>query len=395
MFYSVRESIMQGTNIIDIPLRVTYYARVSTLKDAQLNSLDNQITYFEETIKKNPNWTYIEGYIDEGISGSTIKNRISFLKMIDDAKAGLFDLILTKEVSRFSRSLLDSIKYTQMLTSFNVGVYFLTNNINTYDINAEFLLNMMGSVAQEEVKRLSERVKFGHQNAIKKGVVLGSGLTGYDKVKGKLIINNEASMIKTMFELYITKKYGLTKLGLALYKLGYQNKFDNIYDKNTLKNMIRNPKYKGYYCGNTSRVVDYKTKKRVFFNSNEWTCYKSDEVPAIVSEYVWELANNILDERTNNRKISKKKYLYSSKIYCSKHDKYQRKKDSWVCDKYLKYGLKGCNSPILKEVVLDSIMNSILNEIDTSKITNTLISIYKSININKKNNNYNRKKNKL
>ena len=112
-FYKVREEILKGKNIAELPLRVTFYARVSTETDEQLNSLDNQISFFENFIKSNKNWTYVNGYIDEGISGSTVKRRKKFLQMIDDAKSGYFDLIVTKEVSRFSRNLSDSIKYTQ------------------------------------------------------------------------------------------------------------------------------------------------------------------------------------------------------------------------------------------------------------------------------------------
>ena len=194
-FYKVRQYLQEGKNINDINLRVTFYARVSTLEIEQLNSLDNQITYFKDYIKSNSNWTYIDGYIDEGISGSTVAKRKNFLKMINDAKEDKFDLIITKEVSRFSRNLSDSIKYTQILMQNDVGVYFQTNGINTYDPNSEFILNMMGSVAQEEVKRLSARVKWGHKEAIKKGiemlhkkdilVIAGKGHELTQEIKGK------------------------------------------------------------------------------------------------------------------------------------------------------------------------------------------------------------------
>lgn len=110
-FYKVREAILQGKNIATLPLRVTFYARVSTESEDQLNSLDNQISYFKEFITSNSNWIYVDGYIDEGISGSTVKKRKNFLRMIEDAKSGYFDLIVTKEVSRFSRNLSDSIKW--------------------------------------------------------------------------------------------------------------------------------------------------------------------------------------------------------------------------------------------------------------------------------------------
>ena len=220
----LKENMYYGENINTLPLRVTFYARVSTDSDEQLNSLDNQINYFENYIKENKNWTYIKGYIDEGISGSTVRGRKEFLRMIEDAKNNSFDLIITKEVSRFSRNLSDSIKYTQLLLEYNVGVFFQTNGINTFDPNSEFILNMMASLAQEEVKRLSQRVKWGHKNAIKRGRILGSNnITGYNKENSTLTVNEEEALkVRKIFTMYATNKYGLNKLGEELYKIGYE-----------------------------------------------------------------------------------------------------------------------------------------------------------------------------
>jgi len=169
-----------GRSFFDLPLRVTFYARVSTDQDEQLNSLENQVQYYTELIKSKPNWTFVPGYIDEGISGTSTKKRDDFNRMIRDAKAGLFDFIITKEISRFSRSTLDSIKYTQELLEHNVGVFFQNDNINTLDTDSEFRLVIMAGVAQDEVRKLSERLKFGFRQAIKNGHVLGNDkLYGY------------------------------------------------------------------------------------------------------------------------------------------------------------------------------------------------------------------------
>ena len=130
--YAIRNMLGQGKSIYDLPLRVTFYARVSTDRYEQLNSLENQVTYFSNFIKEQENWTFVEGYVDEGISGTSVKKREDFLRMVDDAKKKKFDLILTKEISRFSRNTLDSIKYTQELLSCGVGVHFLSDNINTF-----------------------------------------------------------------------------------------------------------------------------------------------------------------------------------------------------------------------------------------------------------------------
>jgi DNA invertase Pin-like site-specific DNA recombinase len=161
--YEIRNKIkFERLNIYDLPLRVCFYARVSTSSDAQLHSIENQITYYKEYIKNNKNWTYVNGYIDEGISGISTKNREQFHQMIRDAKLGEFDLIITKEISRFARSTLDSIKYTQELLKSGVCVYFQNDNLNTIDPDNELRLSIMSSIAQEEVRKLSERIKFGH-----------------------------------------------------------------------------------------------------------------------------------------------------------------------------------------------------------------------------------------
>ncbi len=123
--FKIREELSFGKSLADIKLRVTNYARVSTDHELQMHSLYNQVEYFDEIIKSNPNWTYVSGYVDEGISGTTDIKRDNFMQMIEDAKKGLFDLIITKEISRFSRNTLDSIKYTRELLSYGVAVLFL------------------------------------------------------------------------------------------------------------------------------------------------------------------------------------------------------------------------------------------------------------------------------
>ena len=144
-----REELRKGKTIYDMNLSVGYYARVSTDKDDQLNSLENQQKYFEEMISENKNWNLYRGYIDEGISGTAVNKRESFLQMIEDATMGRIDLILTKEISRFSRNTVDSIKYTEYLLKQGVIVYFLSDNLNTIQEDAEFRLTIMSSLAQD------------------------------------------------------------------------------------------------------------------------------------------------------------------------------------------------------------------------------------------------------
>ena len=310
----------QGKSIFDLPLRVTFYARVSTEKVEQQGSLENQIQYYTEFIQKNPNWTYIPGYIDEGISGTSTYKRDSFLRMIADAQRGMFDFIITKEISRFSRNTLDSIQYTQELLENNVGVLFQNDNINTLDSDSEFRLVVMAGVAQDEVRKLSERLKFGFRQSIKNGHVLGNNrLWGYDKKDCKLtIVPEQAEVVKQIFELYATGQYGLRSLSQELTRRGYTSLQGNAFNTGTIGHILQNPKYKGWYCGNKTQSLDYRKKKTLFLDESEWVSYPDPNIPAIVSEEVWDKANALFKQRSARSKAYgvgyQSRYPYSGKI---------------------------------------------------------------------------------
>lgn len=387
-FYKIKELVNKGVRLDSIDLNVAYYARVSSLKDEQLNSLDNQINYFESLINNNPKWNFVKGYVDEGISGSTVKSRKNFLQMIEDSKYGIFDLIITKEVSRFSRNLYDSIKYTQELTNNNVGVYFETNNLNTFDNNSEFILNLMSSLAQEEVKRLSSRIKWGAHNAQKRGRVLGSHTFGYKKKNGVLMIDEyESKIVKKIFDYYVNNNIGIDKISYLLGEENILNKNGNLIDASTIKRIIRNPKYKGVYQGHTTEVIDYKTKKRIQIDDEEKVIFKSNEIPAIVTEEIWNKANEILNSRKTSANSNIKKYPFSGILICSEHNKKfirstgskRSKNIIWACSDYMKYRLKACRSPLLKEEDLIHVFKTIFSDLF---FDNDLISdLYKVYNI--------------
>ena len=379
--YTVRNNIMKGVPLQDLKLRVCFYARVSTDKDEQLHSLSAQISFFNDYISKVPNWQFIGSYIDEGISGTRVFKREEFLKMIEDAKKHKFDLILTKEISRFSRSTLDSIKYTQELLQDGVGVYFLNDNINTILPDSELRLTIMSSIAQDEVRKLSERVSFGMKRSIDSGTVLGcSNIYGYVKDKGKLVIDEkEAEMIKIIFDRYANTTDGLSKVSKYLYSLGYKNKKGKRIDTTILTRIIENPKYKGYYCGHKTKVLDYRTKKKKKLNESDWIIYKDYEnVPPIISEELWGRANKKLKERqdsfTNravNKKVFQNRYTYSGKIYCGRHGlTYHRSSAGkrinnpvWECQVYRRDSLKGCSNPRVFESELDLVFKDMLGKL--------------------------------
>ncbi len=390
--HSVR-ALLRTKSIYDIPLRVTYYARVSSESDEQLNSLGNQITYYQDLIKGNKSWTFVPGYIDEGLSGISTKKRENFNRMIEDASEDKFDLVITKEISRFARNTLDSIQFTRQLLNHGVGVFFQNDNINTLDEDSELRLSIMSSIAQDELRKLSSRVKFGHQQAIKDKVVLGnSRIFGYRKDDGRLIVDEEqAVMVRELFELYATDQYSMKQIETLFWERGYRNHNGKKIAHTTMSNMIANPKYKGYYVGNKVKVIDMFTKKQKFLPPEEWVMFKDETgeiVPAIVSEELWEQANAILKRRSDDVKsrqgICNHANLLTGKLYCThcgaayyrreSTDRQGNKNSRWVCSGKIKNGADSCPSfPIYEEEIKPLLLDVAR---DTKVSTEALIEEY-------------------
>lgn len=391
-----RQELMLGKTIYDMNLRVVDYGRVSTDKDDQLNSLENQVNYFNDMIDSVKSWTHVASYSDEGISGTQVFRREKFLKMIEDARLGKIDLILTKEVSRFARNTIDSIRYTQLLLQYGVIVFFISDNINTIYPDSEFRLTLMASMAQDEVRKLSERVKFGVKRSVKDRKVGGGGLYGYNKKDGKLtIIENEAKAVKMLYDLYSTGDYGFKKIGEMLAEKGFYTRKGKVFSDVTLKKMLKNPRYKGFYTANMSEVQDYKTHKKVAKPESEWIVEKdkNGNIPPIVSERLWDKCNEIYKKKNsvwNKNVLNKEFYLenrkYTSKLFCMEHNttfirsaSCKRKENPvWQCNEYLRHGIKGCVTPILYEKHLDDIFTSVLEKLvdNKEKILNTIITDY-------------------
>ena len=397
--HSVR-IMLKTRSIYDIPLRVTYYARVSSESDEQLNSLGNQISYYEDLIKRNKHWTFIPGYIDEGLSGISTRKRENFNRMIDDAADDKFDLVITKEISRFARNTLDSIQFTRQLLGYGVGVFFQNDNINTLDEDSELRLSIMSSIAQDELRKLSSRVKFGHQQAIKDKVVLGnSRIFGYVKDGGRLIIDEpEAAMVRELFELYATGQYSMKQIETIFWEKGYRNHNGNKIAHTTMSNMIANPKYKGYYVGNKVRVIDMFSKKQKFLPPEEWVMFKDETgeiVPAIVSEEVWDAANAVLKRRSDDVKsrqgICNHANLLTGKLFCTccgtayyrrdSKDKQGNVNSKWVCSGKIKNGADSCESFAIYESEIKPLLFEAFQEteVNVAALMDEYMEMYRSL----------------
>lgn len=374
------ELLAQGRGIFDTELAVAYYARVSTDKEEQINSLDNQKRYFEDYIRANPHWTFAGGYVDEGISGTSVEGREQFLRMIEDAKAGRFDLIVTKEISRFARNTLDSIGYTRELLRHGVGVYFQNDNINTFDKDAELRLTIMSSIAQDEVRKLSERTRFGFKRAQENSVLLGqNNLFGYNKVDGRLeIVESEAAVVREVFERYTAGSLGLRAIANDLERRGVRGRQGRPLTYSTLYGMIRNPKYKGCYAGRRYATRDYRDKRSYRLDEDKWIVHEDDRVPAIVPEAMWDEANRLLAARGRTMKqhaqAAQNRYAYSGKLICAKHGTtfhrhiYKSRRrgsiECWNCKLYREKGRQGgCNSPTIYSSELDRILERVFEQV--------------------------------
>ena len=394
----LRSELRNGRTIFDLPLRVTFYARVSTDKEEQLNSLENQVQFYTELIRARPNWVYVEGYVDEGISGTSTRRRDSFLRMIRDAREGRFDFIITKEISRFSRSTLDSILYTQELLEHNVGVLFQNDNINTLDPDSEFRLVVMAGVAQDEVRKLSERLKFGFRQAIKNGHILGNDrLWGYDKKDCILTVNEaEAKVVRRIFHLYANEQMGIRRISQQLYDEGFTSRKGNAFNVLTIRHILENPKYKGWYCANKSQTVDYRSKRKIFLDESEWVMYPDPSIPAIVSEELWNRANALYKRRSAQMMSHQSaaefhnRYPYSGKIICEEHGtSFHRQvlksskgeKEVWQCRVYRNRGRAACSAPQMRTSELDQIMAQIFDQLaqDKSAIVDAVMKVIQAV----------------
>lgn len=374
--YYVREKL-RNCSIYDIELNVAYYARVSTEKVEQQASIKHQEEHFEELIHSNNRWKFAGSYIDDGISGIHADKREEFQRMLRDAKLGKIDMIITKEISRFARNTLDSIQYTRELLSYGVCVWFQNDGINTIDDDSEFRLTIMAGVAQDEIRKLSSRVKFGHAQSIKNGVVLGHRMYGYSNNQGKLeLVPEESDMVRMIFQDYASG-ISTPRIEKKLWDMGYRSFKGGKINRDVIKNIIRNPKYKGYYCGGKVKVVDMFTKKQEFLPQSEWIMFKDDgsRVPQIIDETTWEKANAYLRERgeaiKSRRTSFKNENIFTGKLFCANDgapywmkQHYIRGKEDvrWVCSYKIKNGAASCDSFGLAESELKEVIAELINK---------------------------------
>ncbi|MEK3986398.1 recombinase family protein [Paenibacillus sp. FSL K6-3166] len=357
-------------------LRVAPYARVSTDSEEQLSSYKSQVAYYTDLVSKRNDWVLVDMYADEAITGTQVTKREDFQRMINDCMDGKIDMIITKSISRFARNTLDTLKFVRMLKEKNIAVFFEDENINTLTMDGELLLVILSSVAQQEVENISANVKKGLKMKMKRGELVGfQSCLGYDyDINTKKISVNpeEAEIVRYIFDRYISGM-GAYVIAKELTDSPHKTRQGNSeWQDTTILGIIKNEKYKGDLLQGKTFTVDPISKRRLDNYGEEDQFYIKNHHEPIVSEEVFEKAQDILHKRGKNRRRGEKgkrdkyskKFALSSMLECtfcnsnfsrrSWHSGTPHEKTVWQCVTSTKKGKKYCpHSKGIEEKVIE------------------------------------------
>ena len=344
--------------------RVAAYCRVSKDDVEQLNSYMSQKKYYTDLIQEKKEWQFAGIYADAAITGTQVKNRVEFQKLINDCLNNDIDMVITKSISRFARNTYDTLKYVRMLKEKGVSVFFEEENIDTMTMDGELMLTILSSVAQQEVENISENVKKGLKMKMKRGEIVGfHGCTGYDydKTTKTLSVNEaEAEIIRYIFDRYVNG-FGATLICKELNEKGQKTKKGNKWSNSTLIGIIKNEKYVGDLLMGKSFTVDPISKRRLENHGEEDKYFIKDHHEPIISREIFDKAHEILGKRSYARKPKgsnatrekySRKYAFSSMLECSYcgsnfsrrawHSGGSHHKIIWQCTNNSKNGKKHC-----------------------------------------------------
>ncbi|NHN34835.1 recombinase family protein [Paenibacillus agricola] len=368
--------------------RVAAYCRVSTDSEEQRESYENQVRHYTQHIEGNSNWDLVDIYADEGISGTNTKDRVQFKRMIEDARAGKIDLILTKSISRFSRNTMDLLKYVRELKSLGIAVLFEKENINTLESSGEVFLTIFSSIAQDESRNISENSKWGIQKGFANGKVHcnTTRFLGYDKDKeGELIINeSEAVIVRRIYEEYLEGK-SYQAIATGLMKDEIQTVTGNVkWWDSTITIILTNEKYYGALLQQKTITVDFLSHKRVKNHGQEQKYLIEDNHDPIISKEMFELVQKEKERRAylkgnimGDRKKYSSKYALSGKVFCGCcNANFKRrtwnsnnisKKVVWQCRTYVNEGKEACDAKAVDEYVLQDAFVRVFNRMHENK----------------------------
>lgn len=378
-------------------MNIAAYCRVSTDKTDQLNSLDAQKKFFSEYTEKNGH-NLVRLYADEGISGTKIKNRKEFLQLMKDARQGLFDMVVVKDISRFARNTVDLLQSIRTLKALGIETTFLTSNMTVLG-QSEFVLTIFGALAQEESANTSKRVKFGKRMNAEKGRVPNI-VYGYDKIIGdyfNLQINQkEADTVRQIFNWYTKEGYGAAKIANLLNEKGYRTKRNCKWSQNAICRILTNEIYTGKIINGKQEVTDFLTGVRVEKDKEEWLVTERPELKLIEQEQ-FEKAQKILKNRHGafnmKRERQSNKYLFSTLIKCKECGwsfrrtvrTYKNTYVRWVCSGHNGKGADSCpNAVTLDENELIQALEDYFTEVLKNKtdiinhVVKEFVKVYKA-----------------
>lgn len=325
------------------PVPVAAYCRVSTDRGDQANSFASQKRFFREYIARQPDFTLCEIYADEGISGTSTRKRTAFHRMMHDARAGRFQLLLTKEVSRFSRNILDTVAYSRELHALGIGIVFLNDGIDTRQPDAELRLSILGSIAQEESRRISQRVKWGQTRRMEQGVVFGRSMLGYDVKNGIMTVNPEgAAVVRLIFQKYGLEGKGTAQICRELQAEGHCTfRGSAEWSPGHVMKILKNEKYIGDLVQKKTVTPDYLTHEKKYNHGQEPLVRICAHHEPIIDRALWELVQARRKARGSSR------YPLSGKILCGEcGSRFVAKKRKsglyWVCGAAARQGKAGC-----------------------------------------------------
>ena len=352
-------------------MNIAAYCRVSTDKTDQLNSLEAQKQFFAEYTQRTGD-NLVRLYADEGISGTKIKNRREFLRMLADAEHGLFDMVVVKDISRFARNTVDLLQSIRKLKSLGIETQFLTANMTSMG-NSEFVLTIFGALAQEESANTSKRVKFGKKMNAEKGRVPNI-VYGYDKIIGdyfNLTINQEeAVVIRQMYQWYIQEGYGVSKIAAMLNDRGYKTKRGCQWTQNAVCRILTNPLYTGKIINGKQEVTDFLTGRRADKDESQWMVVERPDLQ-IIDPDTFRQAQEIMEARGKAFKVDKErqsnKFLFSTLIKCKECGwsfrrivrTYKNTYIRWVCSGHNGKGADSCPNAVTidEEELMDALQD--------------------------------------
>ena len=361
--------------------RVAAYCRVSTDSADQLNSLEAQKSFFREYAERN-GWTLVKIYADEGISGTSLKKRTEFRKMLADSELNIFEVVLAKDISRFARNTVDFLQSIRRLKSLGIETQFLTANMTNMG-DSEFILTIFSALAQEESANISKRVKFGMKVSAEKGRV-PSCVYGYDRVEGSsrtMAVNEvESEVVKRIFKSYVTDGMGQYRISKMLNEEGTGTKRNKMWSERTVCGILKNPLYTGRVTGGKVETADFISGKRIKKDESEWIVTYHPEMK-IISDETFDLAQKIMAERRAERKINGSRYcnryLFSGLIKCSEcgssfvrgRQSHGKRAVVWRCSNH-RHG-DGCSN---KTVIYEDDLCSELNRIFAKYVDEKVLS---------------------